>query len=76
MFIKDILLEEGRFSLTPFQCGHNLSQGRVDRDRKCLSNPEEQTQLLAEVSAEVVENDATLLTRYVNMLQSDPILLI
>ncbi|KAH0569248.1 hypothetical protein GP486_000004 [Trichoglossum hirsutum] len=72
VFLKGILLEEGRFSLTPFQYGYNLSQGRVDRDRKCLSNPEEQAQLLAEVWAEAVEDDATLLTKYVNMLQSDP----
>ncbi|KAI9781879.1 MAG: hypothetical protein M1839_005673 [Geoglossum umbratile] len=72
VFLKGILLEEGCFSLTPFQYGYNLSQGRVDRDRKSLSNPEEQAQLLAEVWAEVVEGGATLLTRYVDMLQSDP----
>jgi hypothetical protein len=72
MFLKGILLEESSSASTRSEFGYNLSQGRVDRDRKRLSSIEEQGQLLAEIWAEAIEKDATLLTAYVKMLQSHP----
>jgi hypothetical protein len=72
VFLKGILLEDSSSTANKFHFGYNLLQGEVGRDRQRLSSPKQQAILLAGIWAEAMEKDASLVAKYVNLLQLDP----
>lgn len=69
LYLKGLLLERSQTAKS-FKFGYDLAEGEIDRDRKTMSDPEEQGTIVAEIWAEAIKKDgvATLAT-YFEMLQ-------
>lgn len=69
IFLKGLLLENDP---ERYKYGYNLLQGYVDRDRRRLTNPKHEANILSRIWGEAIHKDKeNTLDKYINLLRDD-----